>query len=566
MAVEGVHQICDRFVDDFAAADPVLATMFGLTGHENCLTDYSPAGHAHRAELAGSALRAMLTTEPIDAGERVAKAVFCERIGLELELHDAGLREASLNVIASPVQDIRMVFDLMPTETAADWTVIADRLEKVPGTLLGLRSSLSAAARHGRTAALRQITKTAEQADTWAGGPGRDGFFTTLARAAAGVDGVPLDDLRQAARAADRAYAELAEFLRAELAPSAPIDDAVGEQTYRLWSRYFLGADLDLREAYEWGWAEFLRIEAEMLAVAARLAPGATLADTAALLDSEPKYQVRGLTAFETWLQKCSDEALESLRGRHFEIPDELMTLECKVAPPGGALGAYYIGPSEDFRRPGRVWWSVAPGKEHFATWREVTMVYHEGVPGHHLQAATAVLQRNSLNKYQRTLSFVDGHGEGWALYAERLMHELGYLDDEGDLFGMLAEQLLRAARVIVDIGVHLALALPPGTGFHEGRRWTPELGLEFLLTRTVTDPVRVRDELDRYLGWPGQAPAYKLGERHWLAARTEARRRAGASFDLKEFHTRALKLGGMGLDTLRAQLAALDRDDSPHT
>jgi uncharacterized protein (DUF885 family) len=184
--------------------------------------------------------------------------------------------------------------------------------------------------------------------------------------------------------------------------------------------------------------------------------------------------------------------------------------------------------------------------------------VYHEGVPGHHLQIATAVHERERLNRFQRMMCWVSGHGEGWALYAEKLMRELGYLTDDADLLGMLDAHLFRAGRVIIDIGMHLELEIPRGYGFHEGERWTPALGLEFMLTRTISDPAQVTDEIDRYLGWAGQAPAYKLGERLWLAARDDARRRHGDAFDLKRFHQEALALGSMGLDTLREQLALL--------
>jgi uncharacterized protein (DUF885 family) len=234
------------------------------------------------------------------------------------------------------------------------------------------------------------------------------------------------------------------------------------------------------------------------------------------------------------------------------------MRLECRLAPPGGAVGAYYTGPTDDFSRPGTMWWSVLADKELFSTWREVTTVYHEGVPGHHLQIGTAVHQAERLNKFQRLLCFISGHGEGWALYAERLMWELGYLADDGQLLGMLDAQLFRAARVVVDNGMHLKLEIPKGTGFHEGERWTPELGLEFMLTRTITAADHVRDEIDRYLGWPGQAPAYKLGERVWLAAREDARSRLGQDFDLCRFHTAALRMGTVGLDALRSLLTKI--------
>jgi uncharacterized protein (DUF885 family) len=257
-------------------------------------------------------------------------------------------------------------------------------------------------------------------------------------------------------------------------------------------------------------------------------------------------------------MQTIADDALHSLWGKHFDIPDRLMAIEARIAPAGGNASMYYSGPTEDFSRPGRMWWSLPADKNEFTTWREVSIVYHEGAPGHHLQIATAVNQAESLTKYQRMMTFVSGHGEGWALYAERLMQELGYLSDDGDLLGMLSGQLFRAARVLVDIGMHLELAIPAGVGWHDGERWTPELGLEFLLTRTVAEPSMSHAEIDRYLGWPGQAPSYKLGERLWLAARDEARVRQGDAFDLKAFHKQALEMGGMGLDTLREQLGRL--------
>ncbi|MFC4004650.1 DUF885 domain-containing protein [Prauserella oleivorans] len=550
-----VHEICDRYVDDYAAADPVTATVVGVEGYDDQLTDYSPEGHAARAAITKRALREVEAAEPADDGERVAKAVFTERAGLDVEIHEAGLDVASLNVIESPVQNVRQVFDLMPHDTAEQWETIAKRMAQVPAALDGVRASLLAAVEAGRAPALRQVSKVAEQAETWAGMAG-DGFFGTLAGTANDVPESLRADLDRAATAAQEAYAELAGFLRAELAPEAPTKDAVGEDVYRLWSRYFTGAALDLREAYAWGWEEFARVEREAKEVAERIKPGASLAEAAAALDEDSRYRVSGKRAFEEWMQRLSDEALKSLRGKHFDIPDEIMALDCRIAPPGGGVGAYYSGPNEDFSRPGTMWWSVPPDKEDFSTWREVSTVYHEGVPGHHLQIATSVYER-SLNRFQRVMALTSGHAEGWALYAERLMRDLGYLEDDGNLLGMLDAHLFRAARVVVDIGMHLELEIPAGTGFHEGERWTPELGLEFMLTRTITDADHVRDEIDRYLGWPGQAPAYKLGERLWLEAREDARRREGDAFDLKNFHMRALRMGGMGLDTLREQLLA---------
>ncbi|MFC5287700.1 DUF885 domain-containing protein [Actinokineospora guangxiensis] len=546
-----VHTISDSFVDDMAALDPVFATFDGIIGHDDRMTDLSPDGVAARAEVARRALAAVAAADPADKSQADAKAVFLERVGTEVALHDAGELTAPLNVIASAPQDVRQVFDLMPTETAEDWAVVAKRLAAIPDALAGYRVALLAAADAGTTPALRQVAKTAEQCRTAA-----DGHFSALVKDAE-VGAALRADLDAGATAAASAYAELADFLTGELAPRAPADDAVGPQRYRLWSKYFLGAEIDLHEAYEWGWAEFSRVETEMKRLAERIAPGAGISGAAAALDADPRYRVVGKDAFEAWMQRLSDQAMADLRGVHFDIPDRVMALECLIAPPGGVVGAYYNGPTEDFSRPGRMWWSVPEGKTDYSTWREVTTVYHEGAPGHHLQIATAVDQAASLNRFQRTKVFVSGHGEGWALYAERLMREFGYLDDDGDLFGMLDAHMFRAARVVIDLGVHLGLEIPKGTGFHEGEKWNADLALEFLRTRTITDPDCIADEVDRYLGWPGQAPSYKLGERLWLAARDEVKARKGADFDLKAFHKYALEMGAMGLDTLRERLAS---------
>jgi uncharacterized protein (DUF885 family) len=546
-----VHRVCDSYVDSYLRLEPTDATALGVTDYDDRLPDLSPAGRAERAALATAALAEVNALEPVDEGERDAKAVFTERLGIELEVYEAGQLTGQLNVIASPAQDLRQIFDLMPTDSTDAWHTIARRLSAMPSAMADYRDGLRHAAASGSVAAARQVRKVAEQCATWTGQGAEPSFFTSFV--AKGPEELR-DELAAGAVAANQAYADLAVFLREELLPEAPVEDAVGEERYGLWSRVFLGARLDLREAYEWGWAEFTRLETEMKEVANRIKPGATIAEAAAELDADPRYRVSGRSEFRDWMQTLSDGALADLRGTHFDIPDEIMRLDCRIAPPGGGSGAYYTHPSEDFSRPGTMWWSLPPDKDDFSTWREVSIVYHEGVPGHHLQIATAQHSSDQLNKFQRMLAFVPAYSEGWALYAELLMREFGYLSDDGNLLGMLNESIFRAARVIVDIGMHLKLEIPRGTGFHEGERWTPELGTEFMLTRTVTEKALVVDEIDRYLGWPGQAPAYKLGERLWLSAREEARSRPG--FDLKQFHMKALRMGQMGLDTLRERLA----------
>jgi uncharacterized protein (DUF885 family) len=247
-------------------------------------------------------------------------------------------------------------------------------------------------------------------------------------------------------------------------------------------------------------------------------------------------------------MQERSDAAIEALGKSHFDISEQVRRLECRIAPTHTGV-IYYSGPSEDFSRPGRMWWSVPAGVTEFSTWRELTTVYHEGVPGHHLQVAQAVECKQLLNRWRRLASWVSGHGEGWALYAEWLMADLGYMDDPGNRLGLLDAQSLRAARVVIDIGVHCELPAPAEVG---GGAWTYDKAWQFLSSHANMGTEFLRYELERYLGWPGQAPSYKIGERLWLQLREETRAREGADFDLKAFHRRALDLGGLGLDILR--------------
>jgi uncharacterized protein (DUF885 family) len=285
-----------------------------------------------------------------------------------------------------------------------------------------------------------------------------------------------------------------------------------------------------------------------MRAVANRIAPGSTPREAMAFLSNDPARKLQGTDALLHWMQGKSDAAISALADTHFDIPDPIRVLECRIAPTSTG-GIYYTGPSEDFSRPGRMWWAVPEGVDEFSTWRELTTVYHEGVPGHHLQVAQTVYRRDLLNRWRRLASWTSGYGEGWALYAERLMADLGYLDDPGDYLGMLDGQSMRAARVVIDIGVHCGFPAPAEVG---GGPWTYESAWQFLLAHASMAQEFLRFELDRYLGWPGQAPSYKIGERLWLQLRDDAQAKAGDNFDLKTFHRRALDIGSVGLDVLR--------------
>lgn len=549
-----VDAVAEKYVATYAALDPLAATEMGLSGHDHEMTDLSPAGHDERAAATRATLLELDAAVPADEVDTITVAAMRERLGLQLDLHDAGEHLRDLNNIASPVQALRDVFDIMPTGDVEAWENIAARLNALPGAVDGYVESLRAGAARGLVAAARQVADGVAQAGELAGD---ESFFTSFVHgeaAAAALDdsascALVRAELERGATAAREAYGRLTQFLRDELAPQAPQEDAAGRDRYALWSRAFLGARIDLEETYQWGLEELARVVAEQEAVAAQIAgPGATVEQAVAALDADPARTLTGTEDLRRWMQETSDAAIAALDGTHFDIPAELHTLECRIAPTQNG-GIYYTGPSDDFTRPGRMWWSVPPDVTTFNTWREKTTVYHEGVPGHHLQIGAAVHNRASLNTWRRLACWTSGHGEGWALYAERLMADLGFLDDPGDRLGMLDGQRMRAARVVFDIGVHLGLPAPEQWG---GGRWDADKAFAFLLANVNMPESFVRFEWMRYLGWPGQAPSYKVGQRLWEQTRDEARASAGDAFDLRAFHAKALNLGSLPLDVLR--------------
>jgi uncharacterized protein (DUF885 family) len=562
-----IDDIADAYVDEWAALDPIGATHAGIAGHDSRLTDFSIAGYEALADLDRRTLAALGAVTPADDAERVAQEAMQERLSLAVELYESGAVTSELSVIVGALHAVRSVFDLMPGGTEEAVRNVALRLQSVPDALAQARQTLLSAASAGHVAAKRQIEEVAKQCDTWTD-PARDDFWNRLAtRALDGVNvpGALAAEVELGALAANDATVEFARFLRTELAPLGRDKQAVGRERYALAYRYFLGAEIDLEETYAWGFAELARIEAEMRAVADKIVPGGTVREAITALDADPARRIVGKEAFRDWMQELADRAISELHGTHFDIPEQVRRIECCIAPTSDG-GIYYTGPSEDFTRPGRMWWAVPADVDSFATWQEVTTVYHEGVPGHHLQVGQTAVRAESLNRWRRLLAWCSGHGEGWALYAERLMDDLGYLADPGDKLGMLDSQAMRAARVIVDIGMHLELPIPDNrlgdvdgrSAFHPGERFTPELGWEFMRAHSSMPDGNLRFEINRYLGWPGQAPSYKVGERIWLQARDDARARAGAAFDLKAFHRAALDLGSIGLDPLRRALARL--------
>lgn len=541
--------IAEDWVDTELELFPEYHVYLGRVGREGEYGDYSPAGAERALVETRKALHRVNEATAVDDVDRITQMDLARELQLSIDKHEAGFEQRDLNVIASPAQSLRDIFDLLPTATEGDWQGIALRMHNLPAAMDGYIETLRSGIGTGNVPAIRQVREVIAQAQKQVS---ETSFFHRLAEDAEPSDGALPESLRKdlvsGADESAAAYGTLAEFLSTELAPYAPEKDAVGRELYELASRDFLGATIDLDETYEWGIAELARMVAEQESIAREIKPGASVHEAIEFLDQDPSRKLHGTVALQAWMQETSDRAIDQLSKTHFDIPDELKRLGCRIAPTQEG-GIYYTGPSDDFSRAGRMWWSVPEGVTEFDTWRELTTVYHEGVPGHHLQISQAIYNKATLNTWRRNAG-TSGHAEGWALYAERLMEQLGYLDDPADRLGMLDGQRMRAARVVLDIGVHLEKTLPSGSG-----PWTGEFAFDFLARNVSMNPQFVRFEVNRYLGWPGQAPSYKVGQRIWEQLRDEYQRREGAAFDIRTFHKKALDIGGVGLDTLRTAL-----------
>ena len=547
-----VDQIANEYFEKILDLNPVQATELGRKGVETLYPDYSPAGEKAFARLTKKTLKKVDNVLPIDDVDLVTLDALQERLSLYRKQYKAGFGGWQMNNIASVPQEVRSVFDLMKRNTQQDWEHIIGRMHRVTEALEGYIQTLEAAREEGKVAPRRQVDIVIEQTAAYYA-PG--GFFDELAAEVAEAVPSLKDEATAGAEAAKEGYRRLNSYLVEKLQPVAPSRDAVGRKAYSLHSRSFLGTTIDLDETYAWGVKELESIIARQREVAEEIEPGASIERAKQLLDEDPARQLHGTDELKAWMQKLADAAVENLADTHFEIGGPMRRIECCIAPTNEG-GIYYTGPSPDFSRPGRMWWSVPEGEDTFTTWRETSTVYHEGVPGHHLQIAIATALQGTMNSWRTNMLWVSGHGEGWALYAERLMEELGYLKDPGDRMGMLNAQRMRAARVVFDIGVHCEMPIPAEwaeqLGVEPGTIWTSELGYEFLKLNLDESEGHLRFEFLRYLGWPGQAPSYKIGERLWLELRDQALRRGD---DMRAFHTRALLLGSVGLDTLRRAL-----------
>jgi uncharacterized protein (DUF885 family) len=555
-----VFGVADRFVRRWAELEPTQGLIYGLAGTPGRLSDWSPQGRARVADALRHGL-AELDRAPLrDGADRRAAAVMGDRLKVWLASATAQdwARELDAGFLAPPAMD-RMALATARLADADDAEVLASRLSGVPAGMQGYAVALQVGLDEGRPGAgvLAQRLVAMLRASARADG----GYFYGLAAKAAALAGIDTHTARlleEAGRAADGAYDQLADWLEDEYLPRAAPDPAVGPERYERALQDHLGLAADPLELAAWGWEELDRLEQEMRREAAAGWPGVPLAEVLDRLDHDlGQPSAAGPAELLDWLGRLDQQVARRL-GEEFEIPPQLRVLRHELAPPGSAAGAYYLPPTEDGARPGVVVWTVPAGR--VPLWRWQTFSHHEGMPGHHLELGGVRFLAAPLSRFQTALGEISGYSEGWGLYAERFMDELGAFDRPATRLGFLISQTFRAIRVGVDTGLHLGLRVPASLADPTaGQVITPEVAVELLVRHGWQTQDFARSEVLRYLGCPGQAVAYKLGEREWLRVRAQARLRIPGLTN-RQFHTAALRLGPLPLRHLGPEvLTALD-------
>ncbi|WP_228484725.1 DUF885 domain-containing protein [Microbacterium cremeum] len=544
-----VRVVADAYVRELAQHEPDAAMALGVDGPP--LPDLSPEWLQRRYELQGETLAALRAAAP---GDEVLRAALGERLERERLLFDTGFTSRLVAGLATPVHLVRYAFEGLTVTPDAAGAALVRRLEAAPAAvrqyIAALRWSRDHADRFTGTgvAPVRQLDTLAAQVESWVAA---DWFGSVPV--APGVSDSDTARVRAAADETAAALAELAVVLRDELRPVAPAADGVGEAVYPELAAAMLGARIDIGDTYAYGWAELERLVAESRALAVEL--GGTGDDpvraAAAALDADPRFRLDGVDAIRTWLTARVAESIDAVAPA-FDLPDSVRDVECLVSEAASGV-VYYTPGAPDGSIPGRVVWTIPSGVPVAASWQEVTSVHHEGVPGHHLQFVLTAADPQ-LHAWQRHLCHIHGYAEGWAHYAEQLADELGLIRDPAERLGLLLGQIWRSVRIVADIGLHTGRPIPPNAFAAEGE-WTPELARRLLVELALVEPALAGFEVDRYLGWPGQALAFKVGARLWLEARAARERRLGGAFSLRDFHRDALALGPMGLDPLRSLL-----------
>lgn len=532
------------------SSDPFNATQLGVTGFDHLVPDPSRAGSAATIAALADLERRLAAIDPAGLNEpdRINAAVLARLAwGARSDLeHCLWETSASADAYSSPQA---MMFLAVPTVALVDETAAEHyltRLAGLPVYLDAIADRLRAAAAEGRIPtrvgvgqAIKQLTGHLALDDD------RDTLLRPL-RVASGIDerwhrraiGVLHTSVRPALQ-------RLLACLSNELLPIARDDEHVGikfvpggEEGYRAAVRRHTTTDLTPDEIHQIGLDCVAGLRTEWQELGARVLGTAELPEIFAKLRLDPALRFTERSEIVEAVTQALHRA-EAARPQWFPPFDiaDCVIEEINPIEAENAAAAYYRPPAGDGSRPGAHCVLTVDPQERFVYEYE-SLAFHESTPGHHLQISSAQTL-TELPDYRRFLDAeVCGYVEGWGLYSERLADEMGLYTSDVARLGMLSGDALRACRLVVDTGMH-----------HLG--WSRDRARQYMWDNTATTAANVRNEIDRYISWPGQALAYMIGRREISRLRALAEQRLGADFDIRGFHGAVLGNGAVPLDVL---------------
>ena len=543
-----VDRIADRFWERFLELSPVTATINGDDRFDDRLSDPGPDGRAAMRSLAHETIAAAdsIGEDGLTVEDRITRDML--RVVGELILIEDEQRIDTLQVVdqmGGPQTLLPQLCPFQPADTPERFEKFVARLHAYPAYMAANTELLREALASGLTAPRIVAERTVAQIERMLSIPPHDSVIASLVQVASESD---RDTIRRIVR--DEVYpadAAFLEELRGEYLAATRTDPGIwsapnGEQLYQTQIRHWTTLELDPAVVHQSGIDELVEIEEERRSIARGAGFGS---DTRAYRDSLLRDPAN-IPASQRTLIARAEEDIERAAAAARDAFGTTPRAGCRVLPveeykERDAPFAYYFPPSADSARPGTYYVNTydLPSRAYS---RLASTTYHEAIPGHHFQIALEV-ENPHLNRFRRFGSRLVGgaYVEGWGLYAERLADELGLYRNEGERFGMLDAQAWRAARLVVDTGLHAL-------------RWTRQQSIDFLLEVGLSETDSVI-ETDRYICWPAQALTYKTGQREIERLRRELSARDGSRFDLKLFHDQLLGHGSLPLATLAREL-----------
>ncbi len=547
-----LHSLFDEEWQYELRTSPEFATMLGDNRYNDRLSDNSPEFFQSDLEQRRGFLARFEAIDP--AGllhqDTLSRELMIRKLRLEIEGAQFKHWEMPVNQMGGLHLELPDMVIVTPFNTVTDYDNYLARLHQMPHAFDQVTANMRQGMKDGLMPPRYLLEKVAAEADDIASKTGENSpFAKPVKEFPANVSSVEQKRLRAAilAAIADQivpSYQRFAAFVRNEYAPHGRSDPGVwslpdGEARYRYEIRRITTTNMTPEAIHALGLKQIDEIEAEMLTLAHKLG----FKDLASLNE----HIKNDRHFYATSGQQVLDLYANYARGMEPELPklfghlpkSKLTVIPMEASRAKNAVPADYSSGTPDGSRPGHInvneW-----DPEHRLTLNIEAIAYHEGIPGHHLQISLAQ-EMQDLPAFRRQADYT-AFVEGWALYAERLGKEVGHYQDLYSDYGRLENEMWRAIRLVIDTGVH-------------EKHWSREQMVEYFHRYTAMDEPNIQSEVDRYIAWPGQALAYKLGQLEILKLREEARQKLGDRFDIRAFHDEVLGNGALPLDVLDSEV-----------